>query len=242
MKIQRQRFHPNVRPMEQTALNLVAIGIFGMTLSALLGPIFGISPAIPALTTLGILSLATLDSVRFQGKGINVLLDAVAGLSGQHRDRILYHEAGHFLAAYFLGIPITGYSLTAWEALQQGQPGLGGVTFDTGKLSPNIAVTGELRLTLERFCTVWMAGIAAETLIYGTAEGGTEDREKLRTALVSFGHPASEAPIKERWATRQAQTLLEEHRAAYEALVAAMKRRASVEECCLALQERSQKV
>jgi len=223
--------------MEQTALNLIAIGVFGMTLSVLLGPMLNISPAIPAITTLGVLSLATLDSFRFQGKGVTLLLDLLAGARSEHRDRILRHEAGHFLVAYFLGIPITGYTLTAWEAFKQGQPGLGGVTFDSQELSPDALNVGAMRLTLERFCTVWMAGIAAETLIYGSAEGGGEDRQKLTEALILLGRPASESPVKERWATRQAQTIIQEHWESYEALVTAMEQRVSVAECCQVIQQ-----
>jgi hypothetical protein len=223
--------------MQQTALNLIAIGVFGMTLSVLLGPIFNISPAIPAATTLGILSLATLDSFRFQGKGATLLLDLLAGARSQHRDRIVRHEAGHFLVAYFLGIPIAGYALTAWEAFKQGQTGLGGVRFDSMELSPDPRAIGEMRLTIDRFCTVWMAGIAAETLVYDSAQGGVEDRQKLRDALMLFGRPAGEVPIKERWAIRQAQTIIEEHWASYEALVVAMEQRASVAECSQVIQQ-----
>ncbi|HEY9632499.1 MAG TPA: ATP-dependent Zn protease [Coleofasciculaceae cyanobacterium] len=226
--------------MQQTTLNLVAIGIFGMTLSVLLGPMLNISPAIPAITTLGVLSLATLDSFNFQGKGATLLLDWLAGARSEHRDRVVRHEAGHFLVAYFLGIPITGYTLTAWEAFKQGLPGLGGVTFDSEKLSPDALKGGELRLTLERFCTVWMAGIAAESVVYGSAEGGGEDRQKLREALILFGRPPSEFELKERWATRQAQTIIQEHLASYQALVAAMEQRASVAECCQVIQEHCQ--
>ncbi|MCP2729148.1 ATP-dependent Zn protease [Limnofasciculus baicalensis] len=225
--------------MEQTALNLIAIGIFGMTLSVLLGPLLNISPIIPAAATFSILGLATLDNFNFQGKGGTLLLDWLAGTKSEHRDRILYHEAGHFLVAYILGIPITGYTLTAWEALKQGQQGLGGVTFDTAQLSPNALNPGEIRLTLDRFCVVWMAGIAAETLVYGNAEGGKEDRVQLRNALISFGYSATDYPVKERWGILQAQTMLEENKAAYEALVAAMKERASVVDCDRIIQEYS---
>jgi hypothetical protein len=223
--------------MQQTALNLIAIGVFGITLSTLLGPMFNISPAIPAITTLGVLSLATLDSFRFQGRGATLLLDGLAGARSEYRDRILRHEAGHFLVAYFLGIPITGYTLSAWEAFKQGQPGLGGVNFDTEALSADALNFRETRLILDRFCTVWMAGIAAETLVYGSADGGIEDRQKLREALTSLGRSASESQMKERWAERQAQTIIEEHQASYEALVAAMEQRASVADCCRVIQE-----
>lgn len=226
--------------MEQTTLNVIAISVFAMTMSALLGPMFHIPPAIPAATTLGVLSLATLDSFRFQGRGASLLLDWLAGTRGEHRDRILHHEAGHFLVAYFLGIPITGYTLTAWEAFKQGQSGLGGVIFNTEALSPDALDVRQLRLTVDRFCTVWMAGIAAETLVYESAQGGSEDRQKLREALSLLGRNGNEAPAKERWAMRQAQTIVEEHRVAYEALVEAMKQRASVEECCRVIQQHCQ--
>ncbi|MGQ4649361.1 ATP-dependent Zn protease [Lyngbya aestuarii] len=222
--------------MQQTALNLIAIGVFGMTLSVLLGPLLNIPQGIPAVATLGILGLATLDTLSFQGKGVTLLLDWVAGISSNHRDRVIHHEAGHFLVAYFLGIPVTGYTLTAWEALKQGQPGLGGVTFDTGQLSADALDAVTMRLTLERFCTVWMAGIAAETKMYGSVEGGAEDREKLREALASFGRPSSEYPLKERFAQQQAQTIIQGNWASYEALVAAMQQRASVTECFEAIQ------
>ncbi|NEO32646.1 MAG: ATP-dependent Zn protease [Symploca sp. SIO3C6] len=217
--------------MQQTSLNLIAIGVFGMTLSALLGPLFNISPVIPAVATFGILSLATLDSFSFQGKGVNLLLDSVAGISSQHRDRIIRHEAGHFLVAYLLDIPITGYTLTAWEALKQGQPGLGGVTFDNEQLSPDALDAVEMRLTLQRFCTVWMAGIAAEKLVYGNAEGGAEDRDKLTNALITLGRPLSQCQQQEKFAQLQAKTLIEENWSSYQALVAAMKTRASVAQC-----------
>ncbi len=226
--------------MQQTALNLIAISVFGMTLSALLGPMLNISPVVPAVTTISVLSLATLDSFSFQGQGATLLLDWLAGTRSQHRDRILQHEAGHFLVAYLLGIPITGYTLTAWEAFKRGQSGLGGVTVDTAALSPERLDMRQLQLTLERFCKVWMAGMAAETLVYGGAQGGTEDRQKLREALTSLGRPASEFQLKERLAMRQAQTLIEEHWASYEALVAVMKQRASVAECIQVIEQHKQ--
>ncbi|NES85454.1 MAG: hypothetical protein F6K10_30840 [Moorea sp. SIO2B7] len=100
------------------------------------------------------------------------------------------------------------------------------------------AFTGrEMRLILDRFCTVWMAGIAAETLIYGNAEGGEEDRQKIRQALKVAGFPESGYQQKESWAKLQATNLLKENQSSYEALVKAMKARASVEDCCSILEK-----
>ncbi|MBD1888312.1 ATP-dependent Zn protease [Coleofasciculus sp. FACHB-SPT9] len=217
--------------MQQTALNLIAIGVFAMTLSSLLGPMLNISPTIPAIATISILGLATLDTFSFQGKGSTILLELFAGADSKYRDRVLRHEAGHFLVAYLLEIPITGYTLSAWETVRQGNPGQGGVIFDTQKLQQEMTTPWEMQVILDRFCTVWMAGIAAEILAYGSAEGGAEDRQKIREALTQLGRQESGAQQKERASALQARTLIEENYPAYEALVATMEQRASVEEC-----------
>lgn len=227
--------------MQQTALNLLAISIFLMTLSCLLSPILHFSPAIPAGTTLVILGLATVDTLGWQGKGMTLLLDSVARLSPTHRKRVVHHEAGHFLTAYFLGIPIKGYTLNAWEAFRKGQPGAGGVFFDTQSLEADTSFLGEQQLILDRFCTVWMAGITAETLVYGDAEGGTDDRQKLQEALKLFGMTQGSSRQKEAWATLQAQNLIEKYRQAYGHLVEAMQARQSVADCYRLLDQYAQK-
>ena len=221
--------------MPQTALNLVAVGIFTMTMSTLLGPIFNISPFVPAAATFGILSLATVDTLSWNSRGVSLLLDLFA--SAEQRQRIIQHEAGHFLTAYFLGIPITGYTLSAWEVIKQGQLGRGGVSFDTEALNIQPFDHQQMRLTLDRFCTVWMAGIAAEKLTYGNTQGGQEDRSQLKQALMMAGVPEIAYPLKERWAQLQATNLLTRHQQSYKALIEAMKQNASVEECCTVIQE-----
>jgi hypothetical protein len=213
--------------MQQTSLNLIAISIFAMTLACLLGPVLHISPIIPAAATFAIMGLVTIDTLSWQNKGVTLFLDALS--PRQYRERIARHEAGHFLVAYLLGIPITGYTLTAWEAFKQGQPGLGGVMFDTEVLKTSPA--REMSLIVERFCTVFMAGIAAETLVYGSAEGGWEDRQKVRETLSLAGVSESIYQQKESWAKLQATNLIEQNWDAYEALVKAMQERSSIERC-----------
>ena len=209
-----------------------------MTMTSLLGPIFNIPPVVPAAATFGILALATADTLSWNSRGVSLLLDLFA--SKEQRRRIINHEAGHFLAAYFLGIPITGYTLTAWEMLKQGQLGRGGVSFDTESLTAKPFELEKMRLTLERFCTVWMAGMAAEKIVYGDSQGGAEDRQQLKQALIMAGLPEVGYPQKERWAQLQATNLLTRHQQSYEALVEAMTDRASVEECYAVIQQNCQ--
>ncbi|QSJ17330.1 ATP-dependent Zn protease [Nostoc sp. UHCC 0702] len=217
--------------MSQTALNLVAISIFVMTLSVLLGPLVNLSPAVPALATFTILGIATFDSFGLQGKGGTIFLDWIASFSPEHRDRIIHHEAGHFLVAHLLGIPVTGYTLSAWEAWKQGQTGQGGVTFDDGELASQLEKGKIGAQMLDRYCTLWMAGIAAETLVYENAEGGADDKSKLARVLKILGFSESVYQQKQRFHALQAKTLLEENWSSYQALVQAMRERASVTDC-----------
>ena len=217
--------------MNQLSLNLIAIGIFTITMTSLLGPLVNISPLVPTITTAGVLGLATLDTLSWRGQGSTLLLDWLAGFSAGHRDRVIRHEAGHFLVAHQLGIPTTGYTLNAWDALRQRYPGQGGVRFDSAELEAAMQqgqLSGQL---LDRYCTIWMAGIAAEKLIYGNVEGGADDRQKLRGLLAQLGLPPAEREQKERWSLLRAKTLLEAQISAYEALMTAMTQGASVEVC-----------
>ncbi|MBE9008964.1 ATP-dependent Zn protease [Pseudanabaenaceae cyanobacterium LEGE 13415] len=222
--------------MNQTALNLVAIGIFTMTMTTLLSPILHISPAIPALATFSILGLATLDSFQWQGKFGSIALDFFARFSSEHRDRVLRHEAGHFLAAQQLEIPVVGYTLSAWEAFRQGQSGLGGVQFNTEELEAELKQNKLSAQLVERYCTVWMSGIAAEQIAYGNSEGGNDDRQKFRETLTKLGIPASELPQRERLSILRAKELLQRHESAYEALVEALREKQSIEQCYSAIQ------
>ncbi len=217
--------------MNQTRLNLAAISIFALTLSVLLGPLLNISPFVPAIAVFGILSVATLDSLQWQGKFGSVVLDWFASFSPDYRDRVIHHEAGHFLVAQQLEIPVVGYTLSAWEAIKQGQAGQGGVQFDTQELDQQLQQGKISAQWLDRFCTVWMAGIAAEQITYGSSEGGSDDRSKFRQILMQLGMTASDIEQRERLAVLRAKTLLQNHESAYEALVSALQERQTIESC-----------
>lgn len=223
--------------MRDTSLNLIAITIFTLTLTTLTAPLFNISAAVPAGMVFVLLALATLDTFSLQGQGSTILVDWLAGTSGSRRDRVLHHEAGHFLIAHLLSVPIEGYALTAWEAFRQGQTAQGGVRFNDLELLEQLnngVITGE---AIDKYCKLWMAGIAAETLVYDNPKGGVEDRQKIRVLWTQLKRSPQEAPIKERWAILQAKTLIQQHWSAYEALVTAMAKGATVTECSIAIDE-----
>ncbi|HSM82700.1 MAG TPA: ATP-dependent Zn protease [Nodosilinea sp.] len=216
--------------MRDTTLNAVAITIFGVTMASLLGPLVQLSPAVVAVFAAVGLGVFSVDQLGLGGRIGGILMDAVAWTSLEHRQRVLHHEAGHFLAAVLLDLPVEAYTLTAWESWRQGMAGEGGVVF--GPSDP--ATAASLRLTpqsIDRYCQVWMAGIAAEQMIYGSAEGGDNDQAALGRFWQALGRSADEVPLKRRWAALQAKTLLEKHRAAFDALVVAMGDRAPVAHC-----------
>ena len=226
--------------MRTTSLNLIAISVFCMTLSVLLTPVLNISPFIPAGITFFLLGVATLDVFQFQGQGASLLIDGLAGTSASTRERILHHEAGHFLVAHLMEIPIQGYALNGWEAFKQGFKAQGGVQFADQQIWEQLQQGQISAQVLDRYCAVWMAGIAAETLIFKKAEGGREDRDKIIAIWTQLQRPLSEAKIKERWAILQAKTLIETHKVAYLGLVEAMRNRASVADCCLGIEQQKQ--
>ncbi|NET41687.1 ATP-dependent Zn protease [Okeania sp. SIO2B3] len=222
--------------MRQTSLNIIAISIFILTMSALLGPIFNISPVIPAVATFSVMVLAAIDTLGWQGQGSMIIVDLVEGTSSERRERVIRHEAGHFLVAYLLEIPVSGYALSAWEAFRQGQSAQGGVRFDDQKLAAQLQKGMISEQTIDQYCTVWMAGIAAEDLVYGNTEGGAEDRAKITVILTQLKR-STESKLKQSWASLQARTLIENHQSAYQALVTAMTQRASVSECYQTIEE-----
>ena len=215
--------------MRETGLNILAVIIFTLTLSVLLGPILNISPVIPATATFVLLGLVTIDTLSWQNQGVNLLLDIFA--SAEQKERIIYHEAGHFLTAYLLDIPVIGYTLSAWETLKHKNSGSGGVIFQTDSLEQKKEDLKDLNLIRERLGIVLMAGIAAEKITYNNSEGGQEDQQKFQKIYSNLGLNSSNLVVKKRQAILQAQYLIEKHQSSYLALVEAMKERKDVTEC-----------
>lgn len=222
--------------MSQLSLNLIAISIFTITMASLLGPIVHLSPLVPAIATASALGLATLDTLSWQGQGATLLLDGIARFSAHHRHRIVHHEVGHFLVAHHLGIPITGYSLSAWEAFCNKHPGQGGVQVNAQELEQELQLGhAPSNAVLDRYCTVWMAGVAAESITYGDVEGGKDDRQVMRAVLQQQGVAPAACEQAERWALLRAKTILNDQATAYAALVTAMEQRRSVTDCIQAI-------
>ncbi|MBU6228890.1 MAG: ATP-dependent Zn protease [Cyanobacteria bacterium REEB459] len=221
--------------MTNPTLNAISLLVFALTLASLVGPLVNVSP-VPVATVVGIgLAGFALDQLSFQGRLRTLLADCLAWLSPAHRERVLHHEAGHFLVAVLLDIPVQSYSLNTWETWKQGLPGQGGVVFGWPEAELPAKLDGSPQW-IDRYCQVWMAGIAAEQMIYGDAQGGESDVYTLRRCWCGLGGSLAEAMTKERWAILQVTNLLHHHRPTYDALVQAMADRQNVEACYTTIQ------
>lgn len=168
-----------------------------------------------------ILGLAFIDSIFLGG----CCLAQISSYWPPNRRRILVHEAGHLLIAYLMGCPIRGVILDPIVAMQVGIQGQAGTQFWDEKMANDLA-KGRLDGTaFDRYCMVLFAGIAAEALVYGEAEGGENDENLFRSICVLLQPPLSIAEMSNqaRWSVLQSYNLLKWHRHAHRAAVKALE-------------------
>lgn len=142
-----------------------------------------------------------------------------------YRRRVLVHEAGHLLVAYLLGCPIRGVILDPIVAMQMGIQGQAGTQFWDEKLENELAEGRISTTAFDRYCMVLFAGIAAEALVYGEAEGGENDENLFRSICVLLRPPftVKQMSNKARWSVMQSYNLLKWHKHAHRAAVKALE-------------------
>ena len=175
-----------------------------------------------SLNALALLTLAVVvgDRLFLNGASLETLLKWI---SPGVQDKVLKHEAGHFLLAYLLGCPVEGIVLSAWAALRDERFGnrqvSAGTSFFDPELSRQINEQQQVtRSSIDRYSIIVMAGIAAEADKYGRADGGAGDEAAL-IAFLSRLWSADQIKNQARWGALQAVLLLRQYRPAYEALV-----------------------
>jgi len=127
-------------------------------------------------------------SQQIQNKGFN-----------KEQERILYHEAGHFLAGYLTGVTITEYDIygdrDAGTSLTINLPNNNKLRYNRSNQA-NIDRSSSSRygdnevLSASRcgsLLIVAMAGMVAETLRFGTSKGGAEDYPTALAILQYYG-------------------------------------------------------
>ncbi|KAK4790744.1 hypothetical protein SAY86_018048 [Trapa natans] len=197
-------------------------------LAAFLGGVsFLLSRGIDIRPNLAILlGLAFLDSIFLGG----CCVAQISSYWPPQRRRILVHEAGHLLVAYLIGCPIRGVILDPIVAMQMGIQGQAGTQFWDEKMDKELAKGHLSGTAFDRYCMVLFAGIAAEALIYGEAEGGENDENLFRSICVLLDPPLSIAQMSNqaRWSVLQSYNLLKWYKHAHLAVVKALERGSSL--------------
>ncbi|CAJ1930566.1 unnamed protein product [Cylindrotheca closterium] len=217
-------------------------GISLATLEAIISGVYGIDLNFLFFATI-IASLG--DRILLNGAISETFLKTI---SPKTQPKITRHEAGHFLCAYLLGCPVEGYVLSAWAALKDPRFGSravsAGTSFFDPALSAQIESTKITRSSIDRYSVIVMAGIAAEALNYGQADGGAGDEAALITFLANLNGPPSATPAwnditirnQARWGALQAVLMLKEYKECYDALVDALERGGSLGDCIYAIE------
>uniref|UniRef100_M8CJE3 Peptidase M41 domain-containing protein n=1 Tax=Aegilops tauschii TaxID=37682 RepID=M8CJE3_AEGTA len=181
-----------------------------------------------------------LSKIYYNGGARNLVLDTIAhSLSEKYHNRVIEHEAGHFLIAYLLGVLPKEYTITCLDTLmKQGslnvQAGTAFVDFEfveeinTGKLSAKM---------LNKFSCIALAGVATEYLLYGYSEGGLDDVNKLDGLFKSLGFTQNKADSQVRWAVLNIVLILRRHEKARSKLKEAMSSGRSVGSCIEVIEE-----
>jgi hypothetical protein len=186
------------------------VAVLVVTLLALVGPLLGLSPWFTtALVALALTSL-TVDAARFGGRGGHLLAETLPGGLLRLR-RIALHEAGHVLVAEREGVAVAAIHVGSLACLRAGLFA-GGTTV--------LAPPGSARLPLEelrRWSRVLLAGMAAESLVYGESEGGADDRSLLGRLWGLSGQDVATAQMEQRRARREVEQWLRAERTRLEA-------------------------
>ncbi|XP_045796534.1 uncharacterized protein LOC123890862 isoform X1 [Trifolium pratense] len=211
--------------------NLLIVAIVGGFAAS---NVFGISQQQIFYISLGLLFLWTFDLVSFGGGLSSLVVDTIGHkFSQKYHNRVIQHEAGHFLIAYLVGILPKGYTISSLDGLMKEgsfniQAGTAFVDFEfleevnAGKVSST---------TLNKFSCIALAGVCTEYLIYGVSEGGLDDIRKLDSLLNGLGFTQKKADSQVRWSVLNTVLLLRRHEAARAKLAEAMSMGSSVGSC-----------
>ncbi|KAH0994756.1 hypothetical protein GBA52_018620 [Prunus armeniaca] len=216
-----------------------------LQLAAVLGGVsawnvFGFSAQQIFYISLGLLFLWTLDAVSFNGGVSSLVIDTIGHtFSQKYHNRVIQHEAGHFLIAYLVGILPKGYTLSSLEALKKEgslnvQAGTAFVDFEFVEevcCHCLCKASSMLLNTLNRFACVALAGVAAEYILYGYAEGGLADINQLDSLYRSLGFTQKKTDSQVRWSVLNTVLILRRHEVVRAKLAEAMSEGKSVGSC-----------
>lgn len=214
---------------DRTLGAVVGVGVFGAVASAALlndapGQHDELRTALGYVAAL--LPFAAITAIVVVPDVVKAVLVRSWSLDPTYRKRYLYHEAGHFLIGYLLGLDVDGYDAATGA-------GAGSAVSFSARTDPRDPAV------LDALAVVSMGGVAGEVIACGDAEGGTTDVTQLRALMASASPPLTSRNAQDeriRWATLMALTMLTRQQASLDALADALERRCDVGECVTAIE------
>jgi len=156
-------------------------------------------------------------------------IDKFSQVFPDYRDRVVRHEAAHFLAGYLVGVPVTGYGLDIGQEHTE---------FAEAKIQKRLIERNLEDVEIDQLSVVAVAGIAAEGQQYDEVMGQNADLMDLQRILLRSKSKMSDGQQQNmtRWAVFCAAGLLRQYKKEHEALISAMSRGAPVIECVQAIE------
>lgn len=179
------------------------------------GPALGISAAWIVVGVGGCLVALSVDAASWNGMGGHIVAEALPGGAERLR-RIAVHEAGHLLIAEQEKLPVQRVLVGTLACVKAGLQSSGATEFE---------LPDSVRMPLEdlrRWSRVLQAGIAAETVVFGQARGGADDRALLGRLWGLSGHDVAMAQREQRRARREIEQQLRQQRQQLEQQVEAL--------------------
>ncbi|KAJ7561081.1 hypothetical protein O6H91_03G013200 [Diphasiastrum complanatum] len=178
----------------------------------------------------GSISLAVLAIGSIAPGLLQVGINSFSSVFRDYQERLLRHEAAHFLVAYLLGLPVLGYSLDI---------GKEHVNLLNESLQKKIYEGFLDKKELDRLAVVSMAGLAAEGLNFDKVVGQSADLFSLQR-LINRSKPQISNEQQQnltRWAVLYAASLLKNNQKVYDSLMSAMSQKSPVFECIKAIEK-----
>eukprot|EP00884_Botryococcus_braunii_P003012 jgi/Botrbrau1/12711/Bobra.67_1s0074.1 len=192
-----------------------------------------------------ILFALSLDQIGNNGGFEALLVDSLRrAVQPQYAKRVALHEAGHFLIAYLVGILPRRYTLSTLDAFRRYRQlnVQAGTQFCDAGFQREVANGSLSSNSLDRFTCLALAGVAAEFVEYGQAEGGMNDVIQLDNLLRTLRFSQKKADDEVRWALLNVVTVLRRHSTTHRQLAEAMSEGKTVGECILVIENSLSKV
>ena len=164
-------------------------------------------------------------------RSMEAMTTSLRRLSPAYRRRQTYHEAGHFLVGHLLGLEVERYNAASAN-------GAGAQVEFVNPLTT--AAQTRTHDVVDGLTVLAMAGVAAEVIACGSAEGGYTDVAQLKGILRSATPPITEAREVDdriRWATLMALTMLQNNEERLKELASQFESAQDVGECIRVLED-----